>query len=129
MRSHTGANGTMGKGSFYSSSTRQKLNTKSSTEEELVAADDILPQLLWTINFMIAQGYKVKYSTLYQDNLSTILLERSGKVSSGNHTRAIDIRYFYITAHDSKVLQFPVQLPIPSRGGYFHDIKGNFPLF
>ena len=87
----------MGKGSFYSSSTRQKLNTKSSTETELVAADGVLPQLLWTRNFMIAQGYNVGHNILYQDNLSTMLLERNGKASSGKRTRAIDIRYFYIT--------------------------------
>ena len=97
MRSHTGACGTMGKGSFYSSSTRQKLNTKSSTEAELVAADDVLPQLLWTRNFMIGQGYGVENNILYQDNLSTMLLERNGKASSGKRTRAINIRYFYIT--------------------------------
>jgi hypothetical protein len=36
MKSHTGAAMSMGKGSVYSSSTRQKLNTKSSTEAELV---------------------------------------------------------------------------------------------
>ncbi|KAG7345085.1 reverse transcriptase RNA-dependent DNA polymerase [Nitzschia inconspicua] len=36
MRSHTGATMTLGKGSVYSMSTRQKLNTRSSTEAELV---------------------------------------------------------------------------------------------
>ena len=37
---------TMGKGSLYSRSSKQKLNTKSSTESELVAISDALPRLL-----------------------------------------------------------------------------------
>jgi hypothetical protein len=36
MKSHTGATMSLGKGSAYSKSTREKLNTKSSTEAELV---------------------------------------------------------------------------------------------
>jgi hypothetical protein len=38
MRSHTGVAMSMGKGIIYGTSTRQKLNTKSSTEGELVGA-------------------------------------------------------------------------------------------
>ena len=42
MRSHTGSSMSLGKGSIYSSSTRQKLNTKSSTEAELVGVSDTM---------------------------------------------------------------------------------------
>ena len=62
-----------------------------------MAADDVLPQLLWTRNFMIGQGYGIENNILYQDNLSTMLLERNSKASSGKRTWAIDITYFYIT--------------------------------
>ena len=48
MKSHTGAMMSLGKGAAYATSTRQKLNTKSSTEAELVAMDDIMPQVIWT---------------------------------------------------------------------------------
>jgi hypothetical protein len=48
MRSHTGETFSLGKGSPYSTLTRQKLNTKSSTEAELVAVDDVMPLILWT---------------------------------------------------------------------------------
>jgi len=48
MKSHTGATMLLGKGSIYSTSTRQKLNTKSSTEAELVGVDDVMPMVLWT---------------------------------------------------------------------------------
>ena len=46
---------------------------------------------------MKAQGFEVKKNVLYQDNQSTILLLKHGKKSSGQRTRAVNIRYFYLT--------------------------------
>ena len=46
---------------------------------------------------MEAQGYKVKKNILKQDNKSTILLLENGKKSSSKRTRAINIRYFFLT--------------------------------
>ena len=97
MRSHTGATLSMGKGSVYSASTKQKINTRSSTETELVAVHDVLPQILWTRYFLEHQGYKVKDTTLYQDNLSAMLLENNGKGSSSKRTRHLQIRFFFVT--------------------------------
>jgi Reverse transcriptase (RNA-dependent DNA polymerase) len=96
MRSHTGGVMMLGKGAIYGTSTRQKINTKSSTEAELVGVNDILPQALWTRYFLEAQGYAVDESVVYQDNKSTILLAENGKASSGKRTRHINIRYFFI---------------------------------
>ena len=59
MKSHTGGLMTMGKGAVYGTSTRQKINTKSSTEGELVPVNDVLPQILWTCHFLEAQGDKI----------------------------------------------------------------------
>lgn len=98
MKSHTGSAMFMGKGAVYSSSSKQKLNTRSSTEAELVAVNDVMGQVLWTRLFLEAQGYEVTDSKLYQDNLSAMLLEQNGRASSGKNTRHIDIRYFFI--HD-----------------------------
>ena len=56
-RSHTGAVMTLGKGSVISMSKKQKLNTRSSTEAELVGADDAVTMILWTCLFMEQQGY------------------------------------------------------------------------
>ena len=58
-------------------SRKPKLNTKSSTQAELVGADDVLTNLLWTRYFMEAQGYK-QNPVLFQDNTSAILLEKMG---------------------------------------------------
>ena len=97
MRSHTGGLMSLGKGAAYTTSVRQKLNTRSSTEAELVAVNDVLPQILWTRNFMMAQGFKTCDNTLFQDNRSAILLENNGRGSSSKRTRHIDVRYFFIT--------------------------------
>jgi len=51
MRSHSGIYMTLGKGMAYSTSSKQKLNTESSTEAELVAIDDSMGQILWTRHF------------------------------------------------------------------------------
>jgi hypothetical protein len=67
----------MGKGYVYATSVKQKLNTKSSTEAELVGVDDGMPQILWTRYFVEAQGYEVRQSTIYQDNQSAMLLENN----------------------------------------------------
>jgi hypothetical protein len=87
----------MGKGSVYSTSTRQKLNTKSSTEAELVGVDDVMPMILWTRQFMEGQGYQIKDNVVYQDNQSAMLLEKNGQQSSTKRTRHLDIRFFFVT--------------------------------
>ena len=67
FKSHTGGLMMLGKGAAYSTSTKQKINTKSSTEAELVAVDDVIGQVIWTRNFLEAQGYDVGASTIFQD--------------------------------------------------------------
>lgn len=102
MRGHTGGGLTMGRGFPIVSSTKQKLNTRSSTESELVGVDDMLPSILWTRYFLKSQGYKVSDNIIFQDNKSTMLLERNGKASSSKQTKHINIRYFFITDRISK---------------------------
>lgn len=97
FKSHTGATMSLGSGMVYSSSTRQKINTKSSTEAELVGAGDLMPQVLWTRYFLDAQGYSMSGNVVYQDNRSAMLLEQNGKGSSSKRTRHINIRFFFIT--------------------------------
>ena len=97
MRSHTGGAMSLGKGVIYGTSTRQKLNTRSSTEAELVAVDDCMSQILWTRYFLAAQGYNINDCIVYQDNKSAILLEQNGRASSSKRTRHINIRYYFVT--------------------------------
>ena len=94
MKSHTGYKMTIGKGAVQASSMKQKINAKSSTEAELMAADSAVTPVLWTKWFLEEQDYQVNQTILYQDNKSTILLENNGKNSSSRRTRHINIRYF-----------------------------------
>ena len=97
MRGQSGGCLTLGQGMPITGSTKQKLNTRSSTETELVAADDFMPILLWTNHFLEAQGYDTSGTILYQDNQSAILLETNGRKSSGKRTKHLSVRYFFIT--------------------------------
>jgi hypothetical protein len=97
LKGHTGGAFTMGQGTIYGTSTKQKLVTRSSTEAELVGLYDIMPQIIWTRYFLQAQGYEVRDATVYQDNKSAMLLEENGRGSSSKRTRHINIRYFFIT--------------------------------
>ncbi|MGI9568221.1 MAG: Ty1/Copia family ribonuclease HI, partial [Desulfobulbia bacterium] len=96
-KSHTGAAMTLGKGAVQSVSTKQKINTRSSTQAELVSDDDIIAKVLWSKRFLVAQGFKINKNVVYRDNLSTMKLEKNGKASSGKRTRHFHIKYFYIT--------------------------------
>ena len=97
MRGHTGGGLTMGRGYPISASTKQRMNTRSSTEAELVGVDDLMPSILWTRLFLKEQGYAVKENIVFQDNTSAILLEKNGKASSSKRTKHINIHYFFVT--------------------------------
>ena len=78
FKSHTGAAMTMGLGSPINISRKQKLNTQSSTESELVGVDDASVMILWTKSFMEVQGHQIEKNILHQDNKSAILLKMNG---------------------------------------------------
>jgi hypothetical protein len=60
IKSHTGGMLSFGGGALHGASLKQRLNTKSSTESELVTVNDILPQVLWTRYFLKeVRGYPV----------------------------------------------------------------------
>jgi hypothetical protein len=76
-RGQTGATMSMGRGSMSSMSKKQKINTRSSTEAELVGANDAMLQIMWTKYFIEEQEHRISENILYQDNLSTMLLEKN----------------------------------------------------
>eukprot|EP00957_Ditylum_brightwellii_P090522 6893427-Ditylum_brightwellii.AAC.1 len=48
MRRHLDRAIMLGRGAVFSSSTKQKLNTKSSTEAKIVGVGDLMLQVFWT---------------------------------------------------------------------------------
>jgi hypothetical protein len=88
-RSHTGAILTLVCGAVSSSSTKQKLNTKGSTETEIVGLFDKTSDNLWTSNFLEAQGYTITANYVYQDNMSILSLAKNGHVLSSKRTKHI----------------------------------------
>jgi hypothetical protein len=93
FKSHTSAMMILGKKAMQSIKRKQKMNVQSSTEGKLVAAT----MILWMKLILEAQGYDVEKNIVYQVNKSAILLETNCKKSSGKQTRALSIRYFFIT--------------------------------
>eukprot|EP01037_Dinobryon_pediforme_P026963 gene26963-29668_t len=96
-KGHSGIFSTLGSGPIYVKSTKQKLNTRSSTEAELVAISDGLSPAIGHANFLEQQGYKRQPVILYQDNQSTMKLVLKGK-STSDSTRHIGLRFFFV--HD-----------------------------
>ena len=72
------------------------MNTRSATETELVSVDVHMPEVLWSLYFIQAQGYGVKYAEIYQDNASAKMLETNGKLSSSRKTKHIMAKLFFI---------------------------------
>jgi len=112
-KGHGGAVFKMGKGATTSYSRKVKMNTRSLTETELCAADMFMPEMLWSLHFIQAQGYEAECVGLYQDNISTQLLIKNGKMSSGKKTKHIKAKFFFIKDRvddgEIKVLDCPAE--------------------
>ena len=80
----------MGDGGITSLSRKQGMNTRSSTKAEVVATDEIISPMIWTL-FLEAQGYPVEENILYQDNKSAMLLETNRHKSAGKHSCHLNI--------------------------------------
>ena len=62
----------------------------------MVGVHKASPQVLWTKAFLQNQGFKVNKATLYQYNMSAMLIENNGRASSSIQTKYIEIRYYFI---------------------------------
>jgi hypothetical protein len=128
MISHTGAVLSLGQGALMPMSSKQKINTKSSTEAELVGVDDAMNFVVWIQLFMGEQLKTVSndsalskfmhQSVILQDNTSTIQLEKNEKQSSTKRTRHINIRYIYVTSKvkngDVRIVYCPTKEMVPN---------------
>jgi hypothetical protein len=94
-KSQTGLSISLGEGPFFAKCSKQKVVSKSSTEAELIGLSDSVSQVIWSREFLKAQGYDVPPAKVFQDNKSTIILANKGR-STSDRTRHINIRYFWV---------------------------------
>ena len=93
MKGHTGAMLSLGSGSIYSMSSKQsptKLNQKW-----VMGVHDVLPQAICTDHFLKGQSIAVNEIVMYQDNMSSMLLEKNGRSSSSKCTWHMNIWFFH----------------------------------
>jgi hypothetical protein len=96
FKSQSGRGMSLGTGMIQCKSHKQSTTENSSTTAELVSSSDALIMIIWTNNFLKAQGYPVRETILFQDNISAIKLEKNGRQSSSKRTRHLNIRHFFI---------------------------------
>ena len=121
----------MGYGIIAGKLAMEKLNVKSSTEAELVGMSEYLPNNIWLLMFLRAQGYGIINNTVYQDNKSAILMEQNGRNSCTGNSRHINVQYFFvkdrIDKKELKVEYCPTHLMLadyfskPLRGKLFRE--------
>jgi hypothetical protein len=113
---------------------------KSSTETELVLLADKLRNIVWMQYFIECQGYDIDEYIIFQDNTSTLSLEKNGRVLSSKRTKHIKAKYFlikdYYDAGEIDVKFCPADgvwadvLTKPLQGQKFRDMQAflqNFP--
>ena len=133
MKSHTGGCISYGIGIIDSGSMKQKLNSKSSTESEVVGTSDYLSRTIWVKMFLEEQGHVLKHNILYQDNQSAIRMEKNGRMSCGPKSKHINIRFFWVTDRvkneDLTIEHCPTELMLadfftkPLQGAVFHKFR------
>ena len=119
FKSHTGGVLTMGHGCVAAYSMKHKINTRSSTEAELIAVDDLMSDILWSKQFMEAQGLEVEV-VVHQDNQSTMRLMTNGRQSIGKRSRHLNIRFFFVkNIYDRKLISIVYCPTDDMLGDYF----------
>ncbi len=57
---------------------------------------DKLPDIIWTRYVVECQGNDIDEYIVFQDNMSSLSLEKNGRVSSSKWTKHIKAKYFLI---------------------------------
>ena len=70
---------TFGKGCIQEPLTKQKVNSRSSTDAELISMDNIILKVIWTKLFMKEQGCKINENVIFRDNTIAMKLEINGR--------------------------------------------------
>jgi hypothetical protein len=79
MCGHLGGGLTLGRGLSISVSTKQNLNTRSSTESEVVGVDDMLPIIMLTCLFLLTQGNGIIENLLKEISIDWCPPRRTGQ--------------------------------------------------
>ena len=126
----------MGWGAIYSYSRKIKVNNRSSTETELVSVDSYMQEVLWSLYFIRAQLYGVKYAEVHQDNVSAQMLETNRKFSNSRKTKHIKTKFFFIKdkvdSEEVKIVDCPAGvmwedvLTKPLQGTAFRKMRAQF---
>jgi hypothetical protein len=97
-------------GPLYTTSVKQSIVTKPSTEAELVAFPATTSAVITLRHLPIGQGYPAVPTTVYQDNISTTsLIDNGGPCSK--RSRHIDIRHLEkITDISIQVVRCPAEI-------------------
>jgi len=61
----------------------------------MVALSDLCSSVIWSRDFLVAQGMNPPPATVYQDNQSTMALIGKGQ-STSERTRHINVRYYWV---------------------------------
>ena len=86
----------MGYGMIHFRSSKQKLNTKSTTESYIVCTSEYVTFNIWIVMFYWAQGYEITKNLLFQDNESTINMEKNRQESFTGNSRHTNIRNLFV---------------------------------
>jgi hypothetical protein len=77
-------------------SSKQDIVTKSASESEIVGTSDGATPVLWCREFVKSQGYALKPTIIFQDNMGVIALMTNGRSCKNCTTHYLNIRYFFI---------------------------------
>ena len=108
-KGHTDGALTLGQGAVISKSSEQKMNTKSSSETELIGVDDLLPTVLWAKYFTETQGYNVEHNIIHQDNKCTLKMLINGKKSCTPRSKHIKAKFFWEGLHIMMTMKLSLQ--------------------
>ena len=61
-----------------------------------ISVHNKLPDIIWTRYFVKCQGYDIDEYIVFQDNMSSLSLEKNGRMSSSKRTKHIKAKYFLI---------------------------------
>ena len=111
------------------SSTKNKLNTQSSTDNGIVSVDECIPAVLWTRYWLDTQGCNIFDNIVFQDNKSAIISENNSKASSRKRTKHMNIIYCFPTDRIKKYELSIEWCPIADTIGYFMTKPGQGAVF